>query len=166
MVRVRDTFWDAATNDLRDPRIVTGMGGLLGMLDIDWKFIKQPLRTALRDQYVESFQDIIEVWYLEDPMVRQYWDEDDINPQAVYGVYRDWVKAFDPNKKPDSFRDWRSKMYSTGKMDRRQKRTGSGDVRIRETFLVPPEGWNGGPGGTAALRKVCREARGGLRLVE
>jgi hypothetical protein len=68
---VRDTFWDASTNDLRDHRIVTGMGALLGTLKIDWKFIKQPLRTDLRAQYVEAFQDGIEVWYAEDPMVQQ-----------------------------------------------------------------------------------------------
>jgi hypothetical protein len=157
---VRDTFWDASTNDLRDHRIVTGMGALLGMLEIDWKFIKQPLRTDLRAQYVEAFQDGIEVWYAEDPMVQQYWGEVDINPLAVYGIYREWVKAFDPNKKPEAFRDWRSKMYSTGKMERRQKRVGDGDKRIRETFLVPPEGWTGGS--ATAFRKVCR----GLRLVE
>lgn len=122
---VSATFWDRETNALADPRIVTGFAALLGSIEIDWGFIKKPLKTDLRAEYVEAFADLVETWLANDRKLKKRFNEAlEFGLECIYDDYREWVKQYDPNRKPDNFRDWKAKMKKLKRLSRKQKRVG------------------------------------------
>jgi hypothetical protein len=103
-------LWDAETREFVDPHLVSGFAALLNAIEIDFKCINHPLKTALREELREAFEDNVRQWFSEAGEI--LWDNAGGKPipwDDLHTAYSDFVRDH-CNTKRDDLKEFKRKL--------------------------------------------------------
>lgn len=137
-------LWHPVTNELVDVRIASGFAALLNLLDIDYKFIKQPFKTDMFEGLVDTFKPTYLRWFDDTDPLRDLMvgypngRSNKFDITEMHTAYCNYVKAHYSRMKPVNIDDFKKQLVKAGKIENKVFKVDG--VSIRKFVFLNEDG--------------------------